>query len=329
MSAGGDTKSSAEPTQMRFLVGFVVLLSLLSGCQKIDTRKSLETKSPEPAPSPKISMPPALVWFNLRELPLEPAELERQLGGKISLETISDTKSIISWDGWRFTHIVGEGSYFRDESELDSRFEVETQRELVRLHSNWTSIEVLEAPQGLLVRDGYPPLGKVCAALSNDDCLLLYNPELGLLQNYDSQTLNALRKGDPFSAFGFFRHPMMMVYDHDSEMAAAMNHARETWPEFLEHMENPGEKRFAVSNYFVEGKKGEYLWVNIAHWEGEKLRGQVVNVPVTVKGVKVGDEVLIDPSKISDWAVFDGGKMIGGFTEEVKRRRREAELDRK
>jgi uncharacterized protein YegJ (DUF2314 family) len=45
----------------------------------------------------------------------------------------------------------------------------------------------------------------------------------------------------------------------------------------------------------------------------------VNNDPDTVKNVKIGQKVSIEPSKISDWMFVENGKLVGGYTIRVLR----------
>jgi len=54
--------------------------------------------------------------------------------------------------------------------------------------------------------------------------------------------------------------------------------------------------------------------------DGKSYRGTVNNEPQLTKVVKYGDQVTIDPQRISDWMYLDKGVLKGGYTIRVMKK---------
>jgi uncharacterized protein YegJ (DUF2314 family) len=106
------------------------------------------------------------------------------------------------------------------------------------------------------------------------------------------------------------------VPDDDPKMAAAIEKARQTLPTFFAALNAPKatQKGFAVKVPFKDGDQEEHMWLSPVRYDGKKFHGTINNEPETVKTVKMGDAVSIEPAEISDWMFIDQGKLVGGHT---------------
>lgn len=58
----------------------------------------------------------------------------------------------------------------------------------------------------------------------------------------------------------------------------------------------------------------EHMWINNITFDGEEIKGILLNTPNELTNVENGDEVSIPLSQISDWLFSSGGRTYGGFT---------------
>jgi uncharacterized protein YegJ (DUF2314 family) len=106
------------------------------------------------------------------------------------------------------------------------------------------------------------------------------------------------------------------IKEEDSEMARAVKQARKTEHVFIAALKNPqsGQRDFEVKKPFVQGDAVEHIWLRDVTYSGHRFHGIVDNRPHSIKGVKMGDRVSVNPSEITDWAYVDHGKLVGGYT---------------
>lgn len=128
----------------------------------------------------------------------------------------------------------------------------------------------------------------------------------------DSAKLNNSGKGDP----------VMEIDDEDKEMNNAMAIARETIGEFIKELNSPSEDKICMIKMSIdnEGRK-ENIWIDNVKYSNGRFIGTLANVPNSPQ-YELGDEVSIEESDISDWAVlFKNGTMVGGYTIKVMEKR--------
>lgn len=58
----------------------------------------------------------------------------------------------------------------------------------------------------------------------------------------------------------------------------------------------------------------EHMWINNIEFNGETIKGELVNDPNHLTNVAKGHQTEIPISEISDWMLSIGGKTYGGFT---------------
>jgi uncharacterized protein YegJ (DUF2314 family) len=109
----------------------------------------------------------------------------------------------------------------------------------------------------------------------------------------------------------------------DPELAAAIDEARRTLPEFFAVLDKPRDdvSGLALKLELTDANGNEFLWLNAIRYKEGKLVGTVNNQPYVVRSVKYGEQVEIDPAKIRDWLFVRGGKVHGNHTARVLVRR--------
>ncbi|QIH32705.1 DUF2314 domain-containing protein [Sphingobacterium sp. DR205] len=87
--------------------------------------------------------------------------------------------------------------------------------------------------------------------------------------------------------------------------------------EFIQAFQKPheGYEGFALKLAFdTPDNSLEHIWVgNLSYLNGQ-FTGVVHNSPVSTKEVAIGDTVVVDKQKISDWMYLDKGVLRGGYT---------------
>ena len=64
----------------------------------------------------------------------------------------------------------------------------------------------------------------------------------------------------------------------------------------------------------------EHMWIDQVMFDGETIKGELVNDPNQLTNVKQGDSVSITISEISDWMISLQGQTLGGFTIQAMRK---------
>jgi uncharacterized protein YegJ (DUF2314 family) len=111
------------------------------------------------------------------------------------------------------------------------------------------------------------------------------------------------------------------VADDDPRMNAAIAKARATVNTFIVALKSPkaGQTQFSIKMPVTEGKHTEHMWLFPVDYDGKKFHGPINNDPDLVKNVKIGQEMTVDPTQISDWMYVEKGKLVGGYTLRVLR----------
>jgi uncharacterized protein YegJ (DUF2314 family) len=106
------------------------------------------------------------------------------------------------------------------------------------------------------------------------------------------------------------------IKDDDAEMEKAVQKARKTVPTFMSAVQHPTSKQrdFQVKKPFVHDGVVEHLWLADVNYSGGRFHGKVDNRPKNIPGLKIGDQVSVNPAEITDWAFVDKGTLVGGYT---------------
>src|SRR5207244_9707091 len=97
------------------------------------------------------------------------------------------------------------------------------------------------------VRDWYRRLGRLFAELLDENCVLIYVPDLeqGFPVNSDTET--ALRSRDPIAALhDTLAAPIVEISGDDPLMIKAVEEAREEWPKFVAAFEIGSGENYSV-----------------------------------------------------------------------------------
>lgn len=103
----------------------------------------------------------------------------------------------------------------------------------------------------------------------------------------------------------------------DEAMNAAIAKAKNSLDIFVQAFQKPqeGYESFALKlAYHTPDQSLEHIWIGNLIYLNNQFTGVVHNSPVSTKEVALGDTVLIDKQKISDWMYLDKGVLRGGYT---------------
>ena len=98
---------------------------------------------------------------------------------------------------------------------------------------------------------------------------------------------------------------------------------RRTVNAFIERLQNPRgtETYFSVKARLAEGEVVEPMWLEKIRFDGVQFHGAVSNDPEDLRHVTLGSPWSVAPAEISDWMIIDSGRLAGGQTIRVLRRR--------
>jgi uncharacterized protein YegJ (DUF2314 family) len=196
--------------------------------------------------------------------------------------------------------------------------DVAAARDAILNHKAWLAVDALGDPKQVRPPEAYRHIGKLLAALADDECMAIYDPRSRAITLYDPALREVLGGPEPLSVFGEHWANFVRVEREDPRMTAAVEEARRRWPEFVAAFgKRRPDQTFAVKIAFREGEIVEFMWVKVAAIEGEQIRGILDNEPVDVKSVRHGDSVQVKLADLNDWIYVQDGTMIGGFTVKV------------
>jgi uncharacterized protein YegJ (DUF2314 family) len=113
-----------------------------------------------------------------------------------------------------------------------------------------------------------------------------------------------------------------IVSANDREINAAIDRAQETLPQFIQELQNPGQRygNSMIKVRFRYGSKdsAEHMWMGKLSFAYGKFSGILADKPEYVDNLKQGDTLTVDAGDVSDWIlVREDGTMLGGFTMHV------------
>lgn len=195
-------------------------------------------------------------------------------------------------------------------------------RELFSEHRAWISCDALgvESFDDIEdVRAWYALLGPLLSALVDDNCLAIYLPQTNQMYPNMEETLDMLKSSDPLAALDHDAPvPVIQIRDDDPRMLAAVQEARDRWPEFLAAFEQDAGENFGVKAPITVGNNTEFIWLNVGAVENGVVYGKLANEPIDLGKLRLGSQVKTAVAEINDWAYCDSsGEPHGLFTVKV------------
>ena len=122
---------------------------------------------------------------------------------------------------------------------------------------------------------------------------------------------------------------VISVDSADAEMNTAISQARQTVDDFLRVLATPkpNQTDFSAKRPYPtkNGSGDEHIWISHLTYDGKLLHGRVGDDPVNIANLKIDDEVSFPPAELSDWMYLEDGKIVGGYTIRVLRKRMSAQ----
>ena len=192
-------------------------------------------------------------------------------------------------------------------------------QQMVRDHTAWLSVDVLESPNNATFDDIYRRLGRMIAALSGDDCVGLCCPETNQLNLWRADLIAYLQSDTPLQALAELTEvPAIRVTANDTQMQEASQKANSMWSVFVHAFEQRhSDQTFAVKAPFTDGQETEYMWLIVCEITDEAVIGTLDNDPIYLRNIGAGSLVSVALDQVNDWLYTDGGELVGGFTTEA------------
>jgi uncharacterized protein YegJ (DUF2314 family) len=116
---------------------------------------------------------------------------------------------------------------------------------------------------------------------------------------------------------------LITVSNDDAGMKTAIRKARETIGVFIKYRSDPifSKAFFSIKVRYEENGKTEHIWLDDVTFDGKLFHGVIGNVPVEIKRLSLGERVDASIDTVSDWMIYDGNSLIGGYTVRVLKNR--------
>lgn len=213
-------------------------------------------------------------------------------------------------------------NYFDEPEELADEISNLRFAEVVRNHGSWLSVDLMQPSFNEMPEDeAYQLIGKAIEALADEDTMALFCPQYELFNLWSNDLREVLCSADPIAALD--QEHLSPVFQVDSaELEAAVEQAKQRWPEFVEHFSKrkpDNDEPFLVKAAFdVDDESVEHMWVEVFGIEPKYIHGHLLNEPMNSAKLKVGSQVEVPLEKMSDWVCLDAdGNLIGNFTDEA------------
>jgi len=190
-------------------------------------------------------------------------------------------------------------------------------RRAVTGHQAWLSVDLLGDVPPHELEEVYLLIGRLMAALADEDCVAIYCPETDRVSVCDDGLMAKLRGEWPPDLFEPPFFPVVTGFaDGDPRMQAAVVEARRRWPEFVVAFENrrPGQTFLVHARVPEPDGPTEYLWLAVTALEGDGIYGILDNDPLALQRRHRGDRARVLVSSLNDWLWLDGARTNGGFT---------------
>lgn len=109
-----------------------------------------------------------------------------------------------------------------------------------------------------------------------------------------------------------------MVNDESERMLEAHTRAVSELPHAKQRFTaglRPGEVLYVKHGFDTRTESREYLWLVVTEWTGGSVRGLIVNEPMDVPSLTLGQTVTVDEAGLFDWMIqLPGDRREGGYT---------------
>jgi uncharacterized protein YegJ (DUF2314 family) len=107
-----------------------------------------------------------------------------------------------------------------------------------------------------------------------------------------------------------------VLKQRDEAVVAATAEARATLDVFWRKFETGEADQYQLKVGLTTPNEAiEHIWLSPSDRRDGKVVGRLMNQPVDLEDVNVGDEIVVEPQRISDWGYFKDGRLYGAFTQ--------------
>ncbi|WP_395743079.1 DUF2314 domain-containing protein [Prosthecobacter sp.] len=215
-----------------------------------------------------------------------------------------------------------DSAYFEDPEETAGRVPNLRFAEIIREHSAWLAVDLMQAKDTKLDQDeAYRLIGKAVSALADDDVMAILCPQHHFFNLWSPELEKTLCGESPLEALQEeVKAPVIGVPDGDT-IEKAIDEARRRWPEFVEAFKKrqPDDERFIVKAPFTgEDGRVEHMWLQVFGLEPEYAHGNLINHPMHTTKLRMGSQVEVAVGEVSDWICPDAeGNPLGNFTQQA------------
>ncbi len=225
-----------------------------------------------------------------------------------------------------------DSPYFDDPDEVAEDMPELRRRKAIQDHAAWLSVDFMQpGVESAEPAEAYRAIGSIIAQFGEraaETCLAVLCPESLTIEIYDEEMSARLRGPDPLAGMvAAAAPPVVRIKDDDPRLLAAVQEARERWPEFVEALAQKGEDdNFAVKAPLTSGGNTEFIWISVLGTHGDVIFGVIDNDPVDLPGYQAGDQVEVELQDLNDWIYSQGDRMEGGFTVKVLQAAQEEQI---
>ena len=180
-------------------------------------------------------------------------------------------------------------------------------------HSAWLSMDILRGENA--TAENWRIVGRMLARLVGPDCVALCDGLEGRFAICGESTTEQLASDDPRTAvFGRSDYVPFVLVDNEQALAEAKRTAQARWPEFASAFVAGEGDAFSVKVPITVEAVTEHIWVDVSAIDGETLRGELGNEPMTLAGLRLGSAVTVARADVEDWVIQRGNGYEGGFS---------------
>jgi uncharacterized protein YegJ (DUF2314 family) len=105
----------------------------------------------------------------------------------------------------------------------------------------------------------------------------------------------------------------------DPAMEAAVAEARRTLDDFIRKLATPQpDADYMVKAPFpTDDGNVEHMWIGALKYTDQGFTGKLANQPASIKAMKMGDELTVKRSDVTDWVILTPSGQEGGFSQKV------------
>ena len=117
--------------------------------------------------------------------------------------------------------------------------------------------------------------------------------------------------------------PIVSIDWNDKEMNDSISKARESLGQFIVALADTSSKfsRFSIKQSFEIFDGDEHIWLSHVKLVNNQLVGVIDNIPGSINNIELGDTIVIDKTRVSDWIYIVDSTLVGGFTTKLLRKR--------